>query len=135
MLETSEHEETKKKVKKKRPRTKGLKKALKEEKGHNLLDEDLDMDDKISLEINEDREYWIDKVKKHLEKLLDEENGDNRLLRHMADHYQIKNMICNIMLKQLKNKLKETLKDKNERDNLEILVEASMRALNTSFCS
>lgn len=33
-------------------------------------------------------------------------------------------MICNINLKQLKNKLKETLKDKNERDNLEMLVEA-----------
>jgi len=46
----------------------------------------------------------------------------------MAHHYQTRNMICNIKLKQLKNKLKETLKDKNERDNLEILAEESMRA-------
>ena len=112
MLETSEHEETKKKVKKKRPRTKGLKKALKEEKGHNLLDENLDMEDRIALEINEDKEYWLDKVNDHLEKLLDKDSKDNQLLRHMAHHYQTRNMICNIKLKQLKNKLKETLKEK-----------------------
>lgn len=55
-------------------------------------------------------------------------NIDNQLLRHMAHHYQTINMICNIKLKQLENKLKETLKDINGRDKLEMLAEASMRA-------
>lgn len=68
MLETIEHEETEKQVRKKRWRTKGLKKELKEEKWYNLLD-DLDMEDRISLEINENSEYWLDKVNDHLEKL------------------------------------------------------------------
>jgi len=118
----------KKQVRKKRPRTKGLKKALKEEKGHNLLDEDLDIEDRIALKINEDRQYWLSKVNDQLEQLLDKANRDNQPLRHMAHHYQTSNIICNIKLKQLKNKLKETLKNKNERDNLEILAEVSMRA-------
>lgn len=67
ILEPSEPEQTKKQGKKKRPRTKGLKKALKEDIGHNLLDEDLDMEDIIALEINEDRDYWLIKVNGHLE--------------------------------------------------------------------
>ena len=89
-----------------------------------MLDEYLNIEDKIALGINEDREYWLDKVNDHLEKLLDKANKDNHLLRHTAHNYQTRNTICNIKLKQLKNKLKETLKDKNERDNLEILDEA-----------
>ena len=93
-----------------------------------MLDEDLDMEDIISLEINKDREYLLDKVNEHLEMILEKGNRDNQLLRHMAHHYQTKNMICNVKLKWLENKLKETLKDKNERDNLEMFAEASTRA-------
>jgi len=99
VLEPSEHEETEKQVRKKRPWTKGLKKALKEEKEHNLPHEDLDMEDRIPLEVNEDREYWLNKVNDYLEKLLDKANEDNQLLRHMAHYYQTRNMISNIKLK------------------------------------
>ena len=56
-------------------------------KEHNLLDENLDMEDRIALEINEDREYWLSKVNGHLEQFLDKSNMDNQLLRHMAHHY------------------------------------------------
>jgi len=63
-LEPSEHKEPEKQVGKMKPRNKGLKKEL-EEKGHNLLDEDLNMEERISLEINQDREYWLDKVNYH----------------------------------------------------------------------
>ena len=86
-----------------------------------------DIKDIIALQINEDREYWLSKVNDHLENILDKSNRDNQLLRHMAHHYHTRNMISNIKLKQLKNKLKEILKDKNERDNLEMLAKASMR--------
>lgn len=73
-------------------------------------------------------EYWLDKVNDHLENLLEKSNRDNQLPRHMAHHYQTRNMICSIKVKQLKNKLKETLKDQNEKSNLEMLAEESMRA-------
>lgn len=49
VLEINEPGETKGQGKKKRPRTKGLKKALKEEKKHILLDEELELEDKIDL--------------------------------------------------------------------------------------
>lgn len=67
MLELVEDEEHEKQVGKKKSRHKGLKRALKEEKEHNILDEYLDMEDRIPLEINEDREYWISKASTHLE--------------------------------------------------------------------
>ena len=87
VLEINEPKGTKGQGKKKRPRTKGLKKTLKEEKKHILLDEELELEDIITLEVNEDMEYWIDKVNDHLEKLLDKANRDNQLLRNMAHHY------------------------------------------------
>ena len=66
VLKLSEPKQMKKQGKKKWPRTNGLKKALKDDKEHNLLDEDLDMEDKIALEIDEDRKYWLDKLNDHL---------------------------------------------------------------------
>jgi len=86
VLEPSDHEENEEQVRKKRPRTKVIKKASKEKKGHNLLDEDLDMEDRIALEINEDREYWLDKVNDHLGNLLAKSNRYNPLLRHTTHH-------------------------------------------------
>jgi len=127
-LEINELEGTQEQGIKNRPRTKGLKKAFKEEEEHILLDEELELEDRIALKVNEDRKYLLDKVNDHLGKLLDKANRDNQLLRHMAHHYQAKNMICNIKVKQLENKLKEALKDQNEKGNLEMLAEASMRA-------
>lgn len=46
----------------------------------------------------------------------------------MAHHYQAQNMICNVNVKQLENKLKEDQKDQKDEGNLEMLAEASMRA-------
>lgn len=77
VLEINEPEGTQGKGKRNRPRTKGLKKALKEEEKHILLDEELELEDKIALEFNQDRECWLDKVSDHLEKLLDKSNRNN----------------------------------------------------------
>ena len=106
----------------------GLKKALQKERDQNLLVKDLNIEDTIAMEINENKEYWLDKVNGHIEKLLDKAKRDNQMLRHTAHHYQTKKRICNIKVKQMQNKLKETLKGKNEKENLEIIVEASMIA-------
>jgi hypothetical protein len=115
------------KEKRKRPRTRGLKKALQEEQEQILLNEDLDLEDRIALEVHQDKEYWLNRVNEHLEKLLEKENRDNQLLRHMAHHYQAQNMIANVKVKQLENKLKEAKKDQKDEGNLEMLAEASMK--------
>lgn len=57
VMEINEPEVTKGEGKRKRPRTKGLKNDLKEEEKHILLDEELELEDKIALEFNQDKEY------------------------------------------------------------------------------
>lgn len=70
------------------PRKRDLKKALQEEQEQILLNEDLDLEDRIALEVHQDKEYWLNMVKGHLENLLEKENRGNQLLRHMVHHYQ-----------------------------------------------
>lgn len=63
--EVLEHDELDKKedqVGRNRRRTMGLKRALQKEKDQNLLDEDLSIEYRIAMEINEDMEYWLGKV-------------------------------------------------------------------------
>jgi len=63
-------------------------------------------------------------VNEHLEKLLEKENRDNQMLRHMLHHYQAQNMIANVKVKQLKNELKETKKYQKDYGKLEMLTES-----------
>lgn len=79
IIEWSEPEGSKGKGKRKSPRTRGLKKALQGD--------------------NQDKEYWLNRVNEHLNKLLEKENRDNQFLRHMAHHYQAQNMITNVKVK------------------------------------
>jgi len=99
-------------VKEKRKKTKarGLKEALQEEQKQIFLNEDLDLEERISLEVHKDKEYCLNRVNGHLEKLLEKANRDNQMLKHMAHHYQSQNMIPNVKVKQLENKLKEAKK-------------------------
>lgn len=62
ILESSEPEASKGRGKRKRPRTRGLKKALQEEHEQILLNEDLDLQDRIAFEVHEDKEYWLSRV-------------------------------------------------------------------------
>lgn len=127
IIESRESEGSKVKGKIKWPRTRGLKKALQEEQEHILLNEDLDLEDRISLEVHKEKEYWLNRVNEHLEKILRKENRDNQMLRHMVHHYQAQNMIANVKVKQLENKLKEAKKDEKDKGNLEMLAKASMK--------
>ena len=77
IIESSEPEASKGKGRRKRPRTRGLNKALQEEQEHILLNENLDLEDRITLEVHQDKEYWLNRVNEHLEKLLEKENMDN----------------------------------------------------------
>ena len=91
----------------KRPRTRGLKRALEQEKQKIHQSKELTFDELISMEINEDKELWISRVNEHLDKLLKKAKRDNKLQRHMANHYQTRDAISQIRLKQLKKRLKE----------------------------
>ena len=105
------------------PKTKGLRRALEQQK-HEA--EQPSFEERISKEVKDDREVWLDRVKLHLEKLLHKANKDNEILRHISNRYITRNKICNIKLKQLKEKYKQTLIKKKEEDKLEILSDASM---------
>lgn len=115
------------------PRIRGLKKSLQEEQEQILLNEDLDLEDRIALESHQDKEYWLNRVNEHLEKLIEKANIDNQLLKHVVHHYQTQNMIANVKMKQLENKLKEAKKHQKDEGNLEMLAEASMKLYQTYF--
>lgn len=61
----------------------------------------------------------------HLEKFLEKENKEKKMLHQMAYHYLTWNKICNARTKRLKAKLRRVLKTMKEQDKLKILVEAS----------
>lgn len=86
-----------------------------------------DMEHRITLDMNQDKEYWLNRVNQHLGKLLEKANRDNKFLRHMVHHYQAQNMIANVKVKKLENKLKEAKKDQKYGGNLEMLAEASVK--------
>ena len=71
--------------------------------------EELTFEERIAVEINEDKEFWLDKANFHLEKLLDKANMDNKLQKKMEIHYYTRNQVAKVKIKQLKDKLKETL--------------------------
>ena len=41
----------------------------------------------LEQQIEDDRESWLERVKIHLEKMLEKANKENKVLRHMAYHY------------------------------------------------
>jgi len=83
----------------------------------------------LEQEINEDREANLERVNMHLERLLDKDNKDHTLLRHMAFHYMARNKVCKARIRNLKAKLRKAIKKKKrqrELDRLQKLVEASL---------
>ena len=87
VVEHGKHDEHETQVKRKRTRTMGLKKALQKEKEKNPTDEELTFEERISKEINEDNEFWLEKVNTHLENLLYNENKDKNIHKHMVSRY------------------------------------------------
>ena len=77
-------------------------------------------------EIKADRETWLERVNIHLEKLLEKENKENNMLRHMNNHYWARNHVCKARIKTLKAKLKRALKRRKRHDRLQILAETSL---------
>jgi hypothetical protein len=53
-------------------------------------------------------------------------NRDTKLHKHMAMYYCTRNMISQIMIKQLKKKLRKTLIKKKKKDKLDFLAKDSL---------
>ena len=72
----------------------------------------------LEQEINEDRESWLERIKIHLERLLDKADRDKALLRHMVFHYRVRHMSSKARIRNLKAKLKKaTKKQKRQKEH------------------
>ena len=80
----------------------------------------------IEQEIEADRETWLERVKIHLEKLLEKVNKEKNMLRHMKNHYLARTHVCKAKIKILKARLRRALKRRKRHDRLQILAEASL---------
>ena len=72
----------------------------------------------LEQEIEADSESWLKKINIHLEKMLEKANKEKNMLRHMADHYWARNMVCKAIIRNLKAKLKKVSKRRKEHDRL-----------------
>ena len=85
----------------------------------------------LEQEINADWESWLERVNIHLEGLLEKENKEKKLLRHMAYHYMARNKVCKARIRSLKATLKRASRRRKEQDRIQILAEASLAQHNT----
>ena len=121
-----ETNEAKEQVPRRRPTTRGLKRALELERQKEVeLANELNLNENFSIMLNENREHWLNRSNQHLEKLLEKENKDNDILINRAKHYFKKNQTASSKLQKVKSRL-EILTKINEGDKLDILFEASL---------
>lgn len=80
----------------------GPRKALQREREQKPPMEELTFEDKISMEINENKDFLHYKVNFHLENLLEKANRDNNFQKTMAIHYYTRNQFSKVKMKQLK---------------------------------
>ena len=105
-----------------------MKRALELEREKEVeLANELTLNEKFSIIVNDNQEKWLDKANHHLEKLLEKENKDNDIFRRRAKNYFKKNQIASSKLQKAKSRL-ETLTKKNEGDKLDTIAEASLIA-------
>ena len=62
IMRSSKPKELEVRGKRKIPRTRGLKKVLQEEQEQIFLNEDLDLEERITLDVHQDKEYWLNRV-------------------------------------------------------------------------
>ena len=72
----------------------------------------------IDREIEADRDTWLERVNIHLEKLLEKENNEKNMLRHMKNHYWARTHVCKARIKMLKARLRRALRQRKKQDRL-----------------
>ena len=101
--EVVDHEDTEQHeghVARKITRIMGLRKTLQREREQKPPIEELTFEYNIAMEINEDRDFWLDKVNFLLEKLLEKANRDKyNFQTKMAIHYYTRNQVAKVKIK------------------------------------
>ena len=128
VVDIDDLDENQEKVTSEQPRTRGLQRALQQQREQSPPKEQMSLDDLITAEINQNREFWFEKVNFILENLLKRDKGDNKFQIHMVSHYYTRNQVSKFKTKKLKEKLNETLIKKKEKVRLDFLVYASLIA-------
>ena len=72
----------------------------------------------LEQEIEADHETCLERVNMNLEMLLDKSNKEKNMLRHMANHYWVRNHVCKARIKILKAKLKKASKRRKRHDRI-----------------
>ena len=106
----------------------GLRKALQREREQKPPMEKMTFEERNVMEINEDREFWLEKVNFHLYNLLEMANRDKNLQKKRTIHYYTRNQVAKVILKQLKEKLKETLISQEEKGKIDLFFDTFMIA-------
>ena len=99
IIHIDDQEEHEIQVVRKRLRTKGIFKALHQQKEEFPSKEPVSLHDQIMEDFDNNREYWLGRINGHLEKLLKRENRGTKLSRHMAIHYHTKNQVAKIKIR------------------------------------
>ena len=102
VLGTHDHtKEEEEQLPRRRPRTIGLRKALaKEREQETILGEHLTPSELLAMEIDYDREYWLERENVHLEDQLEKTKRDLDMQKNMARHYPLRNKIARAKLKR-----------------------------------
>lgn len=76
----------------------GLRKASQRQREQKPPMEELTFEDRIAMEINEDRDFWLEKLNFHLENILEKANRDKELQNKIAIHYCTRNQVAKVKI-------------------------------------
>ena len=110
-----------------RPTTMGLRKALEKQREEELAQaQKFPLTELLAMEIEHNRESWLERANIHLEAKLEKANKDLSLQRRMTEHYKQRDHFASKKFKTTQN---EGPEPKNQKDQarLGILIQASLQ--------
>ena len=87
----------------------------------------LTLNEQFAKMVNENWEHWLERVKTHLESLLDKAKRDIDIQIRMAKYYAMRNKIARATPKRARAKI-EALTRQAEKRRLDILAKASLHS-------
>ena len=110
----------------KRPKTMGLRKALaKQKEEESAQAQQFPLIELLAMEIEHNRESWIERANIHLEAKLEKANKDLSLQWRMTEHYKQRNHFARKKLKTAQSE-GTTPNDEKDQDRLGILAQNSL---------
>ena len=90
----------------------------------------LTLSELLAIEIDGDRESWLEREKFHLEVQLEKSKRDIDMQKKMARHYAMRNRIARAKLKRALAKI-QAQNEVKEKEKLDILADVSLQASQT----